>query len=185
MNSAVIISALLSSAHVLTLALGLGAIFIRGRALAGPLDEAGWRRLLTADNAWGIAAVLWIGTGLLRVFFGGKEPAFYWGNGFFWVKMALFGLVFVLEIAPMMTFIRVRSARPSRRAAPSIPRRDLPTYQFHRVRPGRGDSACRITDGARGVDVLAVASPGFCILNPPRRLKPALYETLEAATMTP
>ena len=53
-----VISALLSAVHVLTLALGLGAIFIRGRALAGPLDEAGWQRLLAADNLWGAAAAL-------------------------------------------------------------------------------------------------------------------------------
>ena len=112
-----IVSALLSAIHVLTLALGLGAVFMRGRALARPLDEAGWQRLLAADNLWGIAAGLWIASGLGRVFFGGKEPSFYWHNGWFWVKMALFGLVFALETAPMTTFIRVRSAR-RRNAAP-------------------------------------------------------------------
>ena len=36
-------SALLSAIHLLTLALGLGAVFLRRRALAAPLDEAGWR----------------------------------------------------------------------------------------------------------------------------------------------
>jgi putative membrane protein len=107
----VLISALLSAVHALTLALGLGAVFLRGRALARPLDDAGWQRLLAADNAWGIAALLWIVSGLGRVFFGGKEPSFYWHNGFFWIKLALFALVFVLEFTPMMTFIRVRSAR--------------------------------------------------------------------------
>lgn len=70
-----IVSALLSAVHVLTLALGLGAIFIRGRALAHLLDEAGWQRLLAADTVWGISAVLWIASGLGRVFFGGKAPA--------------------------------------------------------------------------------------------------------------
>src|SRR5690349_22840758 len=106
-----IVSALLSAVHLLTLALGLGAVFVRGRALAQPLDDAGWRRLLAADNAWGVAAALWIASGLGRVFFGGKETAFYWRNGFFWTKMVLFALVFVLELGPMMTFIRVRKAR--------------------------------------------------------------------------
>jgi putative membrane protein len=114
----VVISALLSAVHVLTLALGLGAVFIRGRALARPLDEAGWQRLLAADSLWGVAAALWIVSGLGRVFFGGKEPAFYWHNGFFWVKLALFGLVFALELTPMMTFIRVRSARSRGTALP-------------------------------------------------------------------
>jgi putative membrane protein len=104
-------SALLSAVHLLTLALGLGAVFFRGRALAGRLDDDGWNRLLAADNIWGAAAVLWIVSGLLRVFFGGKEPSFYWRNGFFWTKLALFGLVFALELSPMVTFIRVRVAR--------------------------------------------------------------------------
>jgi putative membrane protein len=122
----VIISALLSAIHLLTLALGLGAIFIRGRALTRPLDDAGWRRLLAADNAWAIAAGLWFASGLARVFFGGKEPAFYWRNGFFWIKMALFALVFALETAPMTTFIRVRAAR--RRGTP-LPRFSVDAYR--------------------------------------------------------
>ena len=113
-------SALLSAIHVLTLALGLGAVYLRGRALARPLDDDGWRRLLAADNAWGIAAGLWIASGLVRVFFGGKEPSFYWRNGFFWVKMALFGVVFLLELTPMLTFIRVRSAQRRGAALPRI-----------------------------------------------------------------
>ncbi len=110
--------ALLSAIHVLTLALGLGAVVMRGRALARPLDEAGWQRLLAADNLWGLAAGLWIASGLARVFFGGKEPSFYWHNGFLWIKLALFGLVFALELKPMMTFIRVRTARRRRTALP-------------------------------------------------------------------
>ena len=114
-----VISALLSAIHVLTLALGLGAVYMRGRALARPLDDAGWRSLLAADNAWGIAAALWIASGLGRVFFGGKETSFYWRNGFFWIKLAMFGLVFALEMVPMITFIRVRSAR---RQNTSLPR---------------------------------------------------------------
>src|SRR5262245_8993340 len=107
----VIVAALLSAIHMLTLALGLGAVFARGRALAAPLDDAGWKRLLAADTAWGVAAFFWIASGLARVFYGGKDPSFYARNGFFWVKMALFALVFVLELAPMVTFIRVRAAR--------------------------------------------------------------------------
>ena len=121
-----VISALLSAIHLLTLALGLGAVFARGRALARPLDDAGWRRLLAADNAWGIAAGLWIASGLARVFFGGKETSFYWRNGFFWLKLALFGLVFLLELAPMTTFIRVRAAR--RRGAP-LPQFSVEAYR--------------------------------------------------------
>jgi putative membrane protein len=122
----VVFSALLSAIHVLTLALGLSAVVMRGRSLAGPLDDAGWQRLLAADNAWGVAAGLWIASGLGRVFFGGKETSFYWHNGFFWVKLALFGVVFALELRPMMTFVRVRAAR---RSHTPLPQFSVETYR--------------------------------------------------------
>jgi len=124
----VVTAALLAAIHILTAALGLGSIFARGRALAGPLDDAGWKKLLAADNAWGAAALLWITSGVARVFFGGKEPAFYWRNGFFWLKLGLFALVFALELAPMMTFVRVRAAR---RRGTNLPR--FPVDAYHRI----------------------------------------------------
>ena len=108
MGSAAIVSAL----HVLALALGLPAIYLRGRALRGPLDAAGLGRLFAADNVWGIAAVLWIATGLLRAFAGlEKGTAFYVHSRLFWLKLALFALVFALEILPMITLIRWRGER--------------------------------------------------------------------------
>jgi putative membrane protein len=119
-------AALLSAIHMLTLALGAGAIFARGRALSRPLDDDGFKRLLAADNAWGIAAILWIASGLLRVFYGGREPGFYWRNGFFWLKLALFAGVLALELAPMVTFIRVRIAR---RRGTAIPRFPIDVYR--------------------------------------------------------
>ena len=104
------ISAIVSSLHVLALALGLPAVFLRGRALKGALDGDGVRRLLAADNVWGLAALLWIVTGLLRAFGGlEKGTGFYLQSRLFWVKMALFASVLLLEIRPMVTFIRWRA----------------------------------------------------------------------------
>jgi putative membrane protein len=104
-------SAIVSALHVLALALGLPSVYLRGRALKGPLDRDGLRRLLTADTVWGIAAALWIATGLLRAF-GGLEKGsqFYLQSPLFWTKMALFATVIILEIWPMVTFIRWRGA---------------------------------------------------------------------------
>ena len=104
------ISEVVSSLHLLALAIGLPGVFLRGRALKGQLDADGVRRLLAADNAWGIAAVLWIVTGLLRAF-GGLEKGsdFYLRSPLFWIKMALFLAILVLEIRPMLTFIRWRA----------------------------------------------------------------------------
>jgi len=103
------ISAVFASLHLLALAIGLPAVFLRGRALKGPLDMDGVRRLLAADNAWGVAAVLWIVTGLLRAFGGLEKGAeFYLRSPLFWVKMTLFLGILVLEVRPMITFIRWR-----------------------------------------------------------------------------
>lgn len=122
------ISAFISSLHLLALAIGLPAVFLRGRALKGRLDADGLRRLLAADNVWGIAAVLWIVTGLLRAF-GGLEKGteFYMRSPLFWAKMGLFGLVLLLEIRPMVTFIRWRIQLGRDQAVDTSPARALYT----------------------------------------------------------
>jgi putative membrane protein len=104
-----VIAAVVSSLHLLALAIGLPAVFLRGRALKGQLDVDGLRRLLAADNAWGVAAGLWLVTGLLRAF-GGLEKGtdFYLRSPLFWTKMALFLVILLLEVRPMVTFIRWR-----------------------------------------------------------------------------
>ncbi len=102
-------SAIVSALHVLALALGLPGVYLRGRALKGRLDRDGIRNVLAADTVWGIAAVLWIATGLLRAFAGlDKGSQFYLASPLFWTKMALFVAVLILEIWPMITFIRWR-----------------------------------------------------------------------------
>ena len=121
-----IVAPVLSALHVLALGIGLGSVFMRGRYLralrAGP-EVRVLDRLFAADSVWGIAALLWLVTGLARAF--GhieKAPDFYLRNGFFWVKMTLFAAVFALEIWPMVTFIRWRSARRHGRPLPKFDR---------------------------------------------------------------
>ena len=105
-------SAVVSALHVLALALGLPSVYLRGRAIEGPLDAEGLERLFTADNVWGAAALLWLATGLLRAF-GGLEKGsrFYLTSNLFWIEVALFVTILLLEIWPMVTFIRWRIAR--------------------------------------------------------------------------
>jgi putative membrane protein len=106
-----VISAIVAALHYLALALGLPAVFLRGRALKGPLDAPGLRRVFAADTVWGVAAILWLATGLLRAFGGlEKGSAFYLASHLFWLKMVLFVLVVALEIRPMVTLIRWRRA---------------------------------------------------------------------------
>jgi len=101
---------LLASFHLLALGIGLGAVWVRGRALQQPLDTAAaFRRVFAADAGWGLAALLWIGTGLWRLFGGfEKATAYYLENHVFWAKMGLLLLVLLLELGPMVTLIRWR-----------------------------------------------------------------------------
>jgi putative membrane protein len=100
-----------SSLHLLALAIGLPAVFLRGRALRGPLDSGGLARLFAADSAWGLAALLWVSTGALRAFAGlEKGTAFYVASSLFWTKLGLFLLIVLLEVWPMVTFIKWRVA---------------------------------------------------------------------------
>jgi putative membrane protein len=122
----VLIAPLLSALHLLALGVGLGSVFMRGRFLralrAGP-DPRSLDGLFAADTLWGLAAGLWLVTGLTRAFgHVEKEPGFYLRNGFFWVKMTLFVGVVALEIWPMLTFLRWRSARRNGRPLPSFDR---------------------------------------------------------------
>ncbi len=100
---------LFAALHLLGLGIGLGAVWARARALRGPLDVTGLRRVFYADGWWGVAAAIWIGTGLVRVI-GGLEKGmeYYLRSHVFWGKMALLLAILVLEVPPMMAFIRWR-----------------------------------------------------------------------------
>ena len=102
---------IVAALHLLALGMGLGAVWARGRALRGPLDDAGLRRVFYADAFWGIAAGVWILTGLLRAF-GGLEKGtrYYVTNDAFLAKMVLLGLILALEAWPMAALIRWRMA---------------------------------------------------------------------------
>jgi putative membrane protein len=106
-----------AAVHLLALGVGLGSVWARGRALRGALDPPGIRRVLYADTWWGVAAALWIGTGLVRAFGGlEKGSGYYLSNHFFLAKMALLAVVLLLELSPMVAFTRWRGL--IRRGAP-------------------------------------------------------------------
>ena len=105
-----IIRWIFAALHLLALGIGLGAIWARSRALRGPLDAAALHRVFVADNWWGFAAGLWIGTGVVRLFSPlEKGSAYYLHSPLFMAKMTAFLLILVLEMRPMITFIRWRA----------------------------------------------------------------------------
>jgi putative membrane protein len=100
---------LLAAVHLLALGIGLGAVWARGRALQAQLDATGLRRVFYADAWWGMAAFVWLVTGLARAFGGFEKGSFYYlHNHVFWAKMVLFVAIFVLELRPIITLVRWR-----------------------------------------------------------------------------
>lgn len=101
--------------HLIALGIGFWAVFARARALREAARElpgtAALRRAFLADAQWGVAAALWLATGLWR-YLGSTEKAigYYNANHMFLTKMALFVVVVALEISPMITLIRWRGA---------------------------------------------------------------------------
>ena len=67
-------------------------------------------RLVTVDRIYGIAAMTVLVTGFVRIYFGTKGAAWYWGNWLLHVKLAAFVVVALISIAPTLRFMRWRKA---------------------------------------------------------------------------
>lgn len=117
---------LLAGLHLLALGIGLGAIWARARALSLRATAESLRAVFLADTWWGVAALLWITTGVWRLLAGlEKSTAYYFQNHLFLTKMALFAIILALEIWPMMTLIAwrrraKRGEQPDPSAAPLL-----------------------------------------------------------------
>ena len=106
--------------HLLALAVGLAGVWARARALRDslrdPEDHGALRRAFIGDSWWGVAAAVWVITGLWRLLAGTeKSTAYYLANHAFYLKMTLFLVILALEVWPMMTLFRWRT----KRAAPN------------------------------------------------------------------
>lgn len=122
---------ILAAVHLLALGIGLGAVWARGRALRAPLDVPGVRRVLYADTWWGVAAFLWIATGVARAFGGfEKGTVYYLHNHYFWVKMGLLLSILLLEAIPIVTFIKWRKSIARGEIVDAANARTLATTSF-------------------------------------------------------
>lgn len=103
----------LAALHLLAFALGFWAVLTRGTAfsrLAAGTGDA--RSVLLADNIWGVSALILLVTGVMRAF-GGYEKGtdYYLHQPLFHLKMTLFVLILLIELAPMITLIKWRIAK--------------------------------------------------------------------------
>jgi putative membrane protein len=101
----------LASLHLLALAIGMMATVLRGSALREAPGVQALRRAFRMDAIWGIAAGLWLATGLWRLLGHTEKPTtYYYENHWFLLKMSLFVLIVALEFSPMLTLSRWRRA---------------------------------------------------------------------------
>ncbi|RRW54339.1 MULTISPECIES: DUF2214 family protein [Pseudomonas] len=102
----------LAAIHLFAFALAFWAALTRGtafRKLSAGTGEV--RRVLLADNLWGLSALTLLITGAMRAF-GGYEKGsdYYLHQPLFHLKMTLFLLILLMELAPMITLIKWRIA---------------------------------------------------------------------------
>ena len=67
-------------------------------------------RLVTVDRIYGIAAMAVLVTGFIRIYWGTKGAAWYWGNWLLHLKLTAFVVVALISIAPTLRFLRWRKA---------------------------------------------------------------------------
>jgi murein DD-endopeptidase MepM/ murein hydrolase activator NlpD len=97
--------------HLLALAVGLGGMWARARALddslRNPEDPRAIRRALVGNAWWGLAVVVWLATGLWRLVAGTERPpSYYVESNAFAVKMALLLVVVALDVWPNAVLLR-------------------------------------------------------------------------------
>lgn len=119
---------LLAALHLLALGVGMGAVWMRGLSLRHASEPTELQRVFRADTMWGIAALVWLSTGLARAFAGyGKGVDFYLNSQMFHLKMGLLALILLLEAWPMLSLLRWRlnmrqGVTPRLSAAPALAR---------------------------------------------------------------
>lgn len=102
----------IATIHLLTFGLGFASCWMRAAALRRLKDQSGVNDVLSADNLWGIAALLWMVSGLWRAL-GSLEKGldYYLHSTAFLIKMGLFITILALEMKPMITLIRWRISK--------------------------------------------------------------------------
>jgi putative membrane protein len=96
--------------HHLAAFLIVGTLMVELVLLKGELTATAARSLLRMDMVYGIAALVVLAVGFIRVFHTEKGSAYYFDSGSFLLKLALFIVVGLLSIYPTIKFLGWRKA---------------------------------------------------------------------------
>ncbi|AGY60140.1 DUF2214 family protein [Gloeobacter kilaueensis] len=100
---------ILASLHHLAAFSLVGLLAVEAALLFRPDKSVPVARMARIDLYFGLAALLLLVIGVLRVIYGIKGSAFYVQNPVFWTKMVLFGTVGIISIWPTVQYLRWQS----------------------------------------------------------------------------
>ena len=101
---------LLAIGHHLLIFAIFGIICAEFWAVRPGLSAVSIGRIGSLDLWYGILAAAVIVVGFCRAIFAAKGWGYYSHNGFFWAKLATFGLIGLLSLPPTLAFIRWRKS---------------------------------------------------------------------------
>lgn len=100
------LDAVLAYLHYLAIFLTAFFLMLEWTRCRIPVDDRRAAVLSRNDMAYGLSAMAALATGLLRLFYGVKGPAFYLANPAFHAKLGLYVAVALLSIGPTVAYRR-------------------------------------------------------------------------------
>ena len=107
------LDAILAWIHYIFIFVLVGTLFAEFFFYQRTLRVAALQRLQRVDLLYGIIAACVVASGIARVMYSPKTPAFYLHDTIFWTKMALFVTLGLISIAPTMHLIRLGRQAPA------------------------------------------------------------------------
>ncbi|MCW0402972.1 hypothetical protein NB689_003222 [Xanthomonas sacchari] len=99
---------LLAALHHLAMLLLIAALVAEWALLRTPLARIQLTRLVRIDAMYGVAALLILAIGALRVRYGLKGADYYLHNPWFWAKLGTFAAIGLLSLVPTLRLLRWR-----------------------------------------------------------------------------
>ncbi|HEY2627596.1 MAG TPA: DUF2214 family protein [Usitatibacter sp.] len=100
------LDATLAYLHFISIFVLFSYLIVELVTIKGEMDEAAIRRIARADIIYFLAAMLVLGTGMLRLTFGAKGPDYYLEWWPIYAKVGTFVVIGVLSYFPTRTYIR-------------------------------------------------------------------------------
>ena len=101
----ILTSAVVAYVHDFSFMICFGSLAIERQLIQPNPDRQQATKMVIVDIIYGLAALLLLGSGILRVLYFGQGASFYTHNPLFWTKVGVFLTVGALSLYPTVTYI--------------------------------------------------------------------------------